>query len=154
MAGPGGGEAHGSEQGLQAASPRPDLEDEDHVRSGHRVGNRETSQEEENILCVHLLYEPVLVKARSGDIIIGMRSKRTNDLRPGRPLAGLDRTDIAILALLQNNARLSVKEIAAEVDLAPSSTHERIRRMWETDVLRGLHVEVNPKALGIGLERS
>jgi len=81
-----------------------------------------------------------------------MRSKRTNDLWPERPSAGLDRTDIAILALLQNNARLSVKEIAAEVELAPSSTHERIKRMRETDVLRGLHVEVNPKALGIGLE--
>ena len=37
--------------------------------------------------------------------------------------------DVAILGLLQNNARLSVKEIAAEVALAPSSTHERIKRM-------------------------
>ncbi len=30
--------------------------------------------------------------------------------------------DVSILGLLQNNARLSVKEIAAEVALAPSST--------------------------------
>ncbi|HKU96079.1 MAG TPA: Lrp/AsnC family transcriptional regulator [Vineibacter sp.] len=65
---------------------------------------------------------------------------------------GLDRTDIAILGLLQNNARLSVKEIAVAVDLAPSSTHERIRRMRDAGVLRGTHVEVEPKALGIGLE--
>jgi DNA-binding Lrp family transcriptional regulator len=53
---------------------------------------------------------------------------------------------------LQNNARLSVKEIAAEVGLAPSSTHERIRRMWDADILRGTHVEVDPRVLGIGLE--
>ncbi len=60
--------------------------------------------------------------------------------------------DIAILGLLQNNARLSVKEIGAQVGLAPSSTHERIRRMRDVGVLRGMHVEVEPKALGIGLE--
>lgn len=81
-----------------------------------------------------------------------MCSDRTNGLRENQGSAGLDRTDFAILGLLQNNARLSVKEIAAEVGLAPSSTHERIRRMRDADILRGAHVEVDPKALGIGLE--
>src|SRR5262249_26787211 len=66
--------------------------------------------------------------------------------------ADLDRTDIAILALLQNNARLSVKEIAAEIALAPSSTHERIKRMRDSGVLLGTHAEVDPRALGIGVE--
>jgi DNA-binding Lrp family transcriptional regulator len=68
------------------------------------------------------------------------------------PIPDLDRTDVGILRLLQNNARLSVKEIAAEIGLAPSTTHERVRRMRETGILRGTHVEVDPKALGIGLE--
>jgi DNA-binding Lrp family transcriptional regulator len=53
---------------------------------------------------------------------------------------------------LQNDARLSVKEIAAEVGLAPSTTHERINRLRDNGTLRGTHVEVDPKALGIGLE--
>ena len=83
-------------------------------------------------------------------------SHRIARLDPGERKNGqssaLDRTDIAILGLLQNNARLSVKEIAAEVRLAPSSTHERIRRMWDAGVLRGTHVEVDPRVLGIGLE--
>jgi DNA-binding Lrp family transcriptional regulator len=64
----------------------------------------------------------------------------------------LDRTDVDILRLLQNNARLSVKQVAAEIGLAPSTTHERIRRMRESGVLRGTHAEVDPGALGIGLE--
>ena len=64
----------------------------------------------------------------------------------------LDRTDIAILGLLQNNARLSVKEIAATVGLAPSSAHGRIKQLRDSGVLRGAHVDVDPKALGIGLE--
>lgn len=64
----------------------------------------------------------------------------------------LDRTDIGILRLLQNNARLSVKEIAAEIGLAASTTHERIRRMREAGLFLGTHVEVDPKALGVGIE--
>src|SRR5215510_13738502 len=81
-----------------------------------------------------------------------MSSDRPNIFRNPAPGAGLDRMDIAILGLLQNNARLSVKEIAAEVSLAASSTHERIKRMRDSGVLRGTHAEVDPKAFGIGLE--
>ena len=64
----------------------------------------------------------------------------------------LDRTDVAILGLLQNDARLSVKEVAAAVGLAPSSAHGRIRHMRDTGVLRGAHADVDPRALGVGLE--
>lgn len=81
-----------------------------------------------------------------------MSNNLTNDFRQIEPGTDLDRTDVGILRLLQNNARLSVKEIAAGIGLAPSSTHERIRRMRESGVLLGTHVEVDPKALGVGLE--
>lgn len=64
----------------------------------------------------------------------------------------LDRTDFAILDLLQKDARLANKQIAASIGLAPSSTHERIRRLWDLGVLRGLHADVDPAALGVGLE--
>ena len=64
----------------------------------------------------------------------------------------LDRIDADILAALQNNARLSNKELAAGVGLAPSSCLERVRRLHEAGVLRGYHAEVDPKAVGIELE--
>ena len=64
----------------------------------------------------------------------------------------LDRTDFGILRLLQNDASLSNKQIAAEVGLAPSSAHERLKRLRDDGVLRGAHADVNPKAMGIGLE--
>jgi DNA-binding Lrp family transcriptional regulator len=66
--------------------------------------------------------------------------------------ADLDRTDFAILSLLQNDARLTNKEIAAAIDLAPSSTHERVKRLWDIGAIRGVHAEVNPRALGVGIE--
>ena len=41
----------------------------------------------------------------------------------------LDRIDSALVAALQNNARMSNKELAAKVHLAPSSCHGRVRRL-------------------------
>jgi DNA-binding Lrp family transcriptional regulator len=64
----------------------------------------------------------------------------------------LDRIDFGILTALQNNARLSNKELASEVGLAPSSCLERVRALTRAGVLRGAHIAVDPAALGIGLE--
>jgi DNA-binding Lrp family transcriptional regulator len=64
----------------------------------------------------------------------------------------LDRTDFGILRLLQNNASLSNKQIAAAVGLAQSSAHERLKRLRDDGALRGSHADVNPKAMGVGLE--
>jgi Lrp/AsnC family leucine-responsive transcriptional regulator len=48
----------------------------------------------------------------------------------------LDEKDRAILRLLQNNAKATVREIAAQVHLSTTPVHERIRRLEETGVIR------------------
>ena len=63
-----------------------------------------------------------------------------------------NRTDFVILAALQNNARLSNKELAARVGLAPSSCLERVRRLREEGVLTGYRAIVEPRALGIAMQ--
>ncbi len=60
----------------------------------------------------------------------------------------LDRTDLAILRVLQNDARRSNKALAAEVGIAPSTCLERVRSLQARGVLRGCHAEVDPAALG------
>jgi DNA-binding Lrp family transcriptional regulator len=64
----------------------------------------------------------------------------------------LDRIDVGLLRALQNNARLSNKELAASVGLAPSSTHTRLKRLEQHGALLGAHAEIARTALGIGLE--
>jgi len=64
----------------------------------------------------------------------------------------LDRIDRHLLTLLQKDARMSNKELAAAVGLAPSSCHGRVQRLIESGVLRGFHAEVDPAALGIALQ--
>jgi len=64
----------------------------------------------------------------------------------------LDRTDYALLRLLRKNARLSNKDLAARVGIAPSTALERVRRMREDKVLLGYHAEIAPEAIGVGLQ--
>ena len=64
----------------------------------------------------------------------------------------LDRIDSALVKLLQNDARMSNKELAANVGLAPSSCFERVRRLRADGVLTGFHARMNPAAAGIGLQ--
>ena len=63
----------------------------------------------------------------------------------------LDRTDRAIVALMQEDARRSNKELAAAVGIAASTCSERLRRLEDAGVLRGYTADVDPAALGIGM---
>ena len=64
----------------------------------------------------------------------------------------LDRIDHKIVRLLRNNARLSNKELAKAVGLAPSTCLVRTRMLQQSGVLTGFKAEVNPAALGVGLQ--
>ncbi len=64
----------------------------------------------------------------------------------------LDRIDFELVRLLQKNARLSQKELAAAVGLAPSTCLVRLQRLRQQGVLVGFHAEVDPQAMGIQLQ--
>ena len=48
----------------------------------------------------------------------------------------LDKTDLAILRLLQHNARITVKEISDKVHLSTTPVHERIKWLEESGVIK------------------
>lgn len=81
-----------------------------------------------------------------------MIREQSNSLREKSQQKLLDRIDFGIIAALQKDARLSNKELAARVKLAPSSCLERVRRLTRQGVLRGAHADVSPQALGVGLQ--
>ena len=64
----------------------------------------------------------------------------------------LDRIDFEILGLLQRNARMTNKDLAENVGIAPSTCLERVRRMVDSGTIRGFHADVDPAALGIALQ--
>lgn len=48
----------------------------------------------------------------------------------------LDKKDLEILRLLQENARVTTKEISAKVHLSTTPVHERIKRMEESGIIK------------------
>ena len=64
----------------------------------------------------------------------------------------LDSKDIQILRLLLNNARLSNKEIAAKVEIAQSSTHDRIKKLIQKGYFKGAFAQIDQKKLGLNIE--
>jgi Lrp/AsnC family leucine-responsive transcriptional regulator len=61
----------------------------------------------------------------------------------------LDERDLAILAAIQSDARATFAEIGKRVGLAPSSVHDRLRKLEQARVIRGYRAEVDPHAVGL-----
>ena len=62
-----------------------------------------------------------------------------------------DKKDRAILKLLQENARITVKEISEKVHLSTTPVHERIKRMEESGVIKQYATLVNHSKVKKGL---
>ncbi len=62
-----------------------------------------------------------------------------------------DKKDRAILKLLQENARITVKEIAEKVHLSTTPVHERIKRMEESGVIKQYATLVDHSKVNKGL---
>lgn len=61
----------------------------------------------------------------------------------------LDDVGWQLLGLLQEDARLSFKDLGQRVGLAPSSIAERIHKMEEAEILLGYHAEINLEKVGL-----
>ena len=64
----------------------------------------------------------------------------------------MDSFDFAILDALQQDARISNKELAARIGLAPSTCLGRVRQLEQRGIIRRYVTELDPDALGIGLQ--
>ena len=62
----------------------------------------------------------------------------------------LDNTDIQILRALQQNARITNKELAAKVHLSPSPVYERLKRLENDGYINKYTTVLNADKLGLG----
>ena len=66
-------------------------------------------------------------------------------------MASLDKIDRQILALLQENARMSNLELAESVNLSPTPCARRVKQLEDTGVITGYSVTTDPIKLGYQL---
>src|SRR5476651_2862335 len=59
----------------------------------------------------------------------------------------LDKTDLHILRLMQQNARISNADLARELGMAPSGVLERVKKLEQKNVIQQYTTPINPVAL-------
>lgn len=65
--------------------------------------------------------------------------------------AGLDRYDVAILALLQTDARLSNAELATRIGLSAAPTWRRVKWLEQQGYITGYRAELDRRRIGLGV---
>ncbi len=68
-----------------------------------------------------------------------------------QPVRALDRLDLKILNLLQQEGRVAMTELAEQVGLSITPCIERVKRMERDGVIMGYYARVNPTLLGASL---
>ena len=63
----------------------------------------------------------------------------------------LDKIDLKILKLLQQNARIPMTELAEKVGLSTTPVTERVKRLERDNIISGYHARRNPHAVGQSL---
>jgi Lrp/AsnC family leucine-responsive transcriptional regulator len=62
-----------------------------------------------------------------------------------------DDVDLAILNMLQGNARISNADIARSLRMAPSGILERIRKLEARGLIIGYETRIDPRQIGLGM---
>jgi Lrp/AsnC family transcriptional regulator len=63
----------------------------------------------------------------------------------------LDALDIKILKIIQENSQKTLKDIAEQVNLSLSPTHDRVKRLESDGYIKGYVALLNRKKLNLGL---
>ncbi|MDO5769883.1 MAG: Lrp/AsnC family transcriptional regulator [Psychrobacter sp.] len=66
-------------------------------------------------------------------------------------MSPLDKIDQQILSLLQQDARLSITQIAEQVNLSATPCARRIKQLEQSGIITGYHAATNPQKLGYRL---
>lgn len=64
----------------------------------------------------------------------------------------MDDTDLKILTELQNDSRLSIRELAKRINLSPPSVAERVRKLEDRGIIEGYTIKINRKNMGFPIE--
>lgn len=76
------------------------------------------------------------------------RDPSTKDLRA----IELDDLDQRIVEVLERDGRITNADLAAALDIAPSTAHARMRSLVDRGVIAGFHASVDHRRLGRGLQ--
>lgn len=63
----------------------------------------------------------------------------------------LDKTDLMILKILQENSKVTNLTLSRKIGLSPAPTLERVKKLESTNVIESYHAHVNLHAIGLNV---
>ena len=63
----------------------------------------------------------------------------------------LDKIDLKILKILQENAKITNLQLSAEIGLSPAPTLERVKKLEVAKLIKGYYTQLDNELLGIGI---
>lgn len=66
--------------------------------------------------------------------------------------AELDKIDLQILKILQENGRITNLQLSNEIGLSPAPTLERVRKLENAQYIKSYHALVDEEKLGLGIK--
>jgi DNA-binding Lrp family transcriptional regulator len=64
----------------------------------------------------------------------------------------MDQTDLSILSILQDRARIKKSEMARELDIPATTLQERLRRLESNGVIKNYQAVIDPEKVGLGVQ--
>ncbi len=63
----------------------------------------------------------------------------------------LDKIDLSILKILQENSKITNLELSKKIGLSPAPTLERVKKLESTNILESYHAKVNAEKIGLNV---
>ena len=64
----------------------------------------------------------------------------------------LDKLDLRILKILQENSKITNLDLSKKIGLSPAPTLERVKKLESTGVVESYHAEVNAQQIGLNVK--
>lgn len=63
----------------------------------------------------------------------------------------LDKIDLKILRMLQENSKITNLELSKQIGLSPAPTLERVKKLEQSNIIESYHAKVNSSKLGLNV---
>jgi Lrp/AsnC family transcriptional regulator, leucine-responsive regulatory protein len=64
----------------------------------------------------------------------------------------LDKTDLKILKMLQQNSKITNLELSRKIGLSPAPTLERVKKLESSGIIKSYHAHVDAKVIGLNVQ--
>ena len=70
----------------------------------------------------------------------------------GNNASRLDRIDLRILKILQDNSKITNLDLSKKIGLSPAPTLERVKKLEQSGIIQSYHAQVNPNSIGLSVK--